>query len=165
MTDQIQNGTQPEQLSTPRRRRPGEGWQGFIERQIQEAQAQGAFDNLPGHGKPLPPETVNPYEGSSALAHKILKDHGFALEWIELDKELRQELAAARYRLAQSYRRYDPGTVAWQRAVDRFAEQIAELNAKIDLYNLKTPGMQFQRRRVVLADEIRRLEGVSDADD
>ena len=73
MTDQIQSGTQPEQLSTPRRRRPGESWQGFVERQIQEAQAQGAFDNLPGHGKPLPPETVNPYEGASALAQRFSK--------------------------------------------------------------------------------------------
>jgi len=147
-----------------RRRRPGESWQSFVEYRIQKAQARGEFDDLPGHGKPLPPETVNPYEGDSALAHKILRDHGFAPEWIELDKEIRRELKAARRRLAESYRRCGRGTVGWQRARDRFAGQIAELNQKIDLYNLKVPGMQFQRRRIVLPDEICRLEWGGDAD-
>lgn len=96
--------------------------------------------------------------------HKILRDHGFAPEWIELGKEVRRELAAARRRVAESYRRYEPDSFAWQRAVDRFAEQIAELNRKIDLYNLKVPGMQFQRRRIVLADEMQRVQQGDDAD-
>lgn len=33
---------------------PGESWDAFAERRIQEAQAEGAFDNLPGFGKPIP---------------------------------------------------------------------------------------------------------------
>jgi len=145
----------------PRRRKPGESWPGFVERQIQEAQEQGAFDNLPGHGKPLRMEAINPYEGPNALAHKILKDHGFAPAWIELDKEIRRELAAARRQLANSYRQYGLDSSA----EDRFAEQIAELNRKIDLYNLKTPAMQFQRRRILLADELQRVEQGGDTDD
>lgn len=149
----------------PRRRKPGESWQGFVERQIQEAQAQGAFDNLPGHGKPLRLAEINPYEGANELAHKILRDHGFAPEWIELDKEVRRELETARRRLAESYRRYGSASLVWQRAVDCFAGQIAKLNDKIDLYNLKAPAMQFQRRRVVLADEIRRAEQGASSDD
>jgi len=145
----------------PRRRKPGESWQSFVERQIREAQEQGAFDNLPGHGKPLRLEAINPYEGSNALAHKILKDHGFAPAWIELDKEIRRELEAARRRLANGYRRYGHDSSA----VDCFAEQIAKLNRKIDLYNLKAPAMQFQRRRILLADELQRVEQAGDADD
>ncbi len=34
--------------------RPGERLEGFVERLIQEAQAEGAFDGLPGAGRPLP---------------------------------------------------------------------------------------------------------------
>jgi len=165
MTNEETPSPQHEGQPSSRRRKPGETWQGFVERQIQEAQAQGAFDNLPGHGKPLPPEALNPYEGSRALAHKILKDHGFAPEWIELDKEIRRELEAARRRLISSYQRYGPDSSVWQRAVDRFTDQVAALNAKIDLYNLKAPAMRFRRRRIALADEILQVERGSSADD
>lgn len=158
MTSDEEAVAQPEGRPSPRRRKPGESWTSFVERQIQEAQAQGAFDNLPGHGKPLRLEAINPYEGANALAHKILKDHGFAPEWIELDRGIRQELEAARHRLAQGYQRYGADSVLWQRAVARFVEQVVELNRKIDLYNLKTPGMLFQRRRVVPKDEIWRVK-------
>ncbi len=119
---------------------------------------RGDFDNLPGHGKPLRLEEINPFEGSKHLVHKILKDHSFAPQWIELNKEIHRELETARRRLADSYQRCGAVPAAWQRAVDRFAEQMAELNAKIDLYNLKAPAMQFQRRRVILEDEIRRVK-------
>ena len=32
----------------------GESWESFVDRQIREAQERGEFDDLPGHGKPLP---------------------------------------------------------------------------------------------------------------
>lgn len=165
MTHHEKTAAQPEERPSLRRRKPGEGWQSFVERQIQEAQAEGAFDNLPGHGKPLRLEPANPYEGSYELAHKILQDRGFAPEWLELDKEIRRELETARQRLGNRYQRYGPDSDAWPRAVDRFAEQMAELNDKIDLYNLKAPGMSFQRRRIRLADEIQRVKEGGNADD
>jgi hypothetical protein len=36
------------------RKPPGTSWESWIESQIRVAQEQGAFDNLPGAGKPLP---------------------------------------------------------------------------------------------------------------
>jgi hypothetical protein len=36
------------------RKPPGTSWESWIEAQIRVAQEQGAFDNLPGAGKPLP---------------------------------------------------------------------------------------------------------------
>ena len=36
------------------RKPPGTNWESWIESQIRVAQEQGAFDNLPGAGKPLP---------------------------------------------------------------------------------------------------------------
>ncbi len=33
---------------------PGQSWESWIEQQIREAQEAGAFDQLPGAGKPLP---------------------------------------------------------------------------------------------------------------
>lgn len=37
------------------RKKPGETYEGFVERQIREAAEEGAFQNLRGAGKPLPP--------------------------------------------------------------------------------------------------------------
>ena len=36
------------------RKPPGTSWESWVESQIRVAQEQGAFDNLPGAGKPLP---------------------------------------------------------------------------------------------------------------
>ena len=33
---------------------PGKTWESFIEQQIREAMEEGAFDNLPGKGRPIP---------------------------------------------------------------------------------------------------------------
>jgi hypothetical protein len=38
----------------PPRKPQGLGWESFVERRIREAQAAGAFDNLPGRGQPIP---------------------------------------------------------------------------------------------------------------
>ena len=38
----------------PERKPPGASWESWIEAQIRVAQEAGAFDNLPGAGKPLP---------------------------------------------------------------------------------------------------------------
>ncbi len=163
MADQESNA-QSEAQPSRSGRKPGETWQGFVERQIQEAQARGLFDNLPGHGKPLRLEPLNPYEGDRELAHKLLRDHGFAPEWIELDKEIRDQLDAARRRLAQTYRQHGPASAFWSRAVQELAGQIADLNRKIDLYNLQVPVVQLQRRRIRLADELQRAEQGDEAD-
>ena len=36
------------------RKPPGASWESWFEDQIRRAQAEGAFDNLPGSGKPIP---------------------------------------------------------------------------------------------------------------
>ena len=36
------------------RKPPGVSWESWVDKQIREAQENGEFDNLPGHGQPLP---------------------------------------------------------------------------------------------------------------
>ena len=81
----------------------------MIENRIQEAMATGAFDDLPGRGKPLP-IAENPFEAMSgdALAHRILKNAGCAPGWVELGKEIRQEVLNARANLALGWARCAP---------------------------------------------------------
>lgn len=43
------------------RKPPGKSWESWIDEQIREARDEGAFDNLPGTGKPLP-DIDKPYD-------------------------------------------------------------------------------------------------------
>lgn len=52
---------------------------------IREAMKEGKFDNLEGRGKPL---KLNPQDDLGSLAFRMVKDAGFAPEWVELAKQI-----------------------------------------------------------------------------
>ncbi|HXW00728.1 MAG TPA: DnaJ family domain-containing protein [Anaerolineae bacterium] len=132
----------------------------LIEQRIQEAMANGEFDNLPGRGKPLPVHT-NPYlDPTQELAFGLLQNNGMVPEWIERDKEIRQELEAARERLRLAWQQYQvnlSGEATWQAAMTRFEEALVKLNRKIDHFNLIVPIASNQRFRLRLDEELRRV--------
>jgi DnaJ family protein C protein 28 len=135
-------------------------WRDLVEQRIQEAMARGAFENLPGQGQPLN-LSRNPYlDPALELAYGLLKNNGYAPEWIARDKEIREELEAARARLRTAWVQHqaNPADEAlWRGAVARFEEAINQLNHKIDDFNLIVPILSCQRVRLRLADELRRL--------
>jgi DnaJ family protein C protein 28 len=150
-------------------------WESWIDQQIREAQERGEFDNLPGKGKPLDLAS-NPYAQDQELSFKILKDAGYAPEWIELDKEIRTRLEKARTTLARRWEWHQarlgelegqPGRRAetereraragWQKAVSGFEQEIAAINQEIAGLNLKVPSPRFQRTKVDAARELQRL--------
>ncbi len=155
---------------------PSGGWDSLVERKIREAQKQGLFDDLPGKGEPLD-LAENPFlDPSWRTAYNLLQNHGFAPEWIELDKEIRIELESLRQRLAESKRWYDEAIAAlkgktghqaeeerawvevyWERRLNSLAPRIDELNEKIWLFNLKVPIAKQQRRKVSVEKELQRL--------
>src|SRR5438105_12091263 len=112
----------------------------IADRKIQQAMEEGAFENLSGRGQPLPLED-EPYEDPSLrMAHRLLRNNGFAPAWIEEARDLEHAIEGARRELA--------GAIAMQEALDRFRRQIAEINRRILAHNLKTPSMQFHMRPV-----------------
>ena len=60
----------------------------IAEERICEAQKQGTFDNLPGSGKPLPPENGPHVPEDLRMAYKILKNSGYLPEEIAERKEI-----------------------------------------------------------------------------
>jgi DnaJ family protein C protein 28 len=140
--------------------RGGREWRDLVEQRIQDAMAAGSFDNLQGEGKPLNLPR-NPYlDPSLELAYGLLKNNGFAPEWIVRDKEIREQLEAARARLRAAWarRRDNPADeIAWQAALARYDETLTQLNRKIDDFNLIVPIPSCQRVRLKLADELRQL--------
>ena len=65
-------------------------FQKVIERRIQEAQENGAFDDLPGRGKPLSIEDDRHIPEDLRLAYKILRNADCLPPELELKKEIRQ---------------------------------------------------------------------------
>jgi len=134
--------------------------QSYVEEQIRQAMAEGAFDNLPGAGKPLD-LSRNPYaDAGQELAFGLLKQNDLLPEWIAREKEIRQLTAAAREALASAWRRYRANPAdeeAWQRAVARFEADVRDINAKIDDFNLIVPILSKQKMRLRLSEEVKRV--------
>ena len=134
--------------------------QALVEQRIQEAMAKGAFDNLPGAGKPLR-LNKNPYqEPGQEWAFDWLKRNNFAPEWVERNKAIERQLETARAQLKTAWQQYqnNPATVSnWQAAVSRFEDSLQKLNKKIDDFNLIVPVTSAQRKHIYLENELRRI--------
>jgi hypothetical protein len=76
------------------RKPPGTSWESWIEAQIRVAQEQGAFDNLPGAGKPLPDidQDFDPMWWVKQLARR--EQISLAPPSLELLRKVEKELAA-----------------------------------------------------------------------
>ena len=141
-------------------------WESLIDQKIREAMAAGEFDNLAGTGQPID-LSENPYEDANwRTAHRLLRNAGFAPSWIEERKDIEAELEVARRVLARSWiilgnARGTPheqsASERWAKAEAQFRITIAELNRRIDVWNLKTPALAFHRSRVDVEREIDRL--------
>jgi len=124
------------------------GWQRLVEARIEAAERAGEFEGLPGAGQPLrlsEDETLDPTQWA---ALHVLKNAGSAPAWIELDRELRQELEAARREL-----RRQAGS---QAALRRFRMRIADVNRMVDRLNLLVPALTLQRAHFDVEREARR---------
>lgn len=125
----------------------------YIDEQIQEAQARGEFDNLPGTGKPMDLDDTL-FTGDKAMAYSLLKQNGYAPPEIELAKEIRSEFEKAqvkfeklRHQRNSLHTRRIPPFDSEKRAFNHSVEKAAsgydqllrELNRKIHNLNLITP--------------------------
>lgn len=62
----------------------------LAEQRIQEAYAEGAFEDLPGAGKPLPEEDLSMVPAHLRAGYKLLKNAGFVPPELEAAKTLRE---------------------------------------------------------------------------
>ena len=140
-----------------------------IDEIIQQAIRAGAFDNLPGKGQPLELDE-NPFlDPEWQLAYHLLKENGFAPDFIQQRQAIEQELAAAREALARSWawrqqaltegRNSQWVEAEWEKARVRFSEQIESLNEHIRDYNLQVPTSTLARKIVKIDLELKKLVG------
>jgi DnaJ family protein C protein 28 len=143
-----------------------------LDEQIRQAMLDGAFDDLPGKGKPLD-LSENPHEDPGwRMAYRMLRSNGFSLPWIETRRAIEADFEGAQKILARSWdwrqtaldRNYPYAEVEdeWQRALASFEDVIAGLNKRILNYNLEVPLDQFKRRHFNLEREISKITNPSD---
>lgn len=119
----------------------------IAERKIEEAMEQGAFDNLPGAGKPLPldEEWFVPPEMRPAI--RLLKSAGVLPDWLERAREIERlreacaqlwriaefEYPHARSRGAEQFQHWHMETWA------RLEQKMRQVNSQILAYNCTAP--------------------------
>lgn len=154
---------------------PSEPWRIIAERKLNEAIAQGFFDNLPGTGRPLN-LSDNPFEpAEERLSNSILKNAGFVPPWAELGRQIdraRDRVDAERDRLLAIAQRHsrrnsltnppssghaDSDDSGLAMRVSDFLQAITDLNRAIDDFNLAVPVLTLQQPRLSAMDEMKRL--------
>ena len=103
---------------------PKVSWESWIERKIRESMERGEFDNLPGHGEPIP-DLARPYDELWWLRKK-LRDEELSIEPPGLT--LRKELDDTRARIAAA-----GGEAEVRRLVAAINERIVYVNSHITL--------------------------------
>ena len=145
------------------KRRDGEGrisvgptLESIVERQIREAMEDGAFDELPYRGMPIPLDD-DLAAGERALGFRVLRNAGVAPPWIEADKEVRERLGQRDALLARAA---VAGTSPLARARLRraFERVVAEANRAIERVNAEAPTDRQHRRLLDPEAELARLE-------
>ena len=142
-------------------------WESLIDQKIREAMEQGEFDDLPGKGKPLD-TSENPFEDPELrLAHRMLRNAGFAPSWIEERKDIDSDLETARHQMSRAWMvlQNAVGTdnergarTRWEKALISFRQQAGELNRRITAWNLKVPAAGFQRSLIDIEKEVTDIE-------
>jgi len=145
-----------------------DAWESLVERKIREAMETGQFDNLQGKGQPVD-TSENPFEDPELrMAHRLLRNAGFAPAWIEERKDIDAEITTAISLLANARRLYlaaallsGSSEASWQRCLREFHEKVATLNRRIHAHNLAVPAAVFQRRLIVAEFEIEKVLAAS----
>jgi len=135
-----------------------------IEEIIQQAMQEGAFDNLPGKGQPLNIDDNPHLDPEWQLAYHLLKENGFAPEFIEKRQAIELQLAEARQALARSWawraQALDEGKPAdwveaeWSKAKAKFEEKVNNINKQISNYNISIKSGTFYRSPINAESEI-----------
>lgn len=143
-------------------------WGNLVEERLQEAFAEGAFENLPGKGRPLELDEDPLADPHQWLARHILRNSGMSLPWVEERRQIEEAFAASTKRLARAWSAYADNSRGaqthpfaaqrWQEAQADFRAQVATLNGRIRTYNLSVPHMRFQHALIDADCEIVRLQ-------
>lgn len=139
----------------------------LIDSRIREAMEQGAFDNLPGAGKPLAPWDDEALAGENWMGFKVLRQAGMLPPWLELGREIERDLERLEAislehrrlveRAAQGgdWRRFAP---AIRERRDALATLAYGIRKKQEQFNFDAPGHRSQRPPIWVEHHLEKLD-------
>ena len=154
LTAQYENRIATRERATVKKQQTRNEIERLVEDLIQESMASGEFDNLAGKGKPLPNRVdYNPYtDFTTHKINQILVETGFAPEWVQLGKDIREDSEKIRKELQKERQRLGPLPLSkskedrWQQFCSKLQnEDVKELNKMINKFNLIVPNMNNQK--------------------
>lgn len=139
-----------------------------VDRLIEEAVEKGAFDNLPGRGKPLNLKK-NPYAPEQSLAYELLQNNDYTLPWIAERNEMLASIEDYRATLLQEWERSQrlfqvAGSAAqrhtlqqeWKAFLRQKEAELLEINKAINALNLLIPASRLEVFKLSLERELQR---------
>src|SRR4051812_3594008 len=131
-------------------RRPGD-WRGLVEQRIQEGIEKGLFDNLRGAGKPLDLDDDMFVPEDLRMAFRLLRSNGLAPLWVELNKEIRDDLERLR-RFRAHVRATCSNPIQREHLRHDYVRRIEEINGKILNYNILAPSSHVHFQSLILEE-------------
>ena len=149
--------------------RSEEEWANLVDQQIAEAMRKGAFENLPGKGKPLTLGRNSMVPEDQQMAFNLLRNNDLAPSWIGDRKEIQARTERIYKQIESNYRwqceQWAKGSdeaeslrlqKAWDRQLERWESEIKELNRRILTHNLQQPIAHLEIVQVHLDEALSR---------
>ena len=159
--EEVAHSGEPEQppAKQVRPRAGAAGWRSLVEQRIQDGIERGLFDNLPGAGKPLNLEEDALVPEDMRMAFRLLRSNGLAPLWVELNKEIRDDIERLeRFRAHVQERVARTNAIQWEHRRREYIRRIEDINAKIVNYNILAPSAQVHLHALIMADELRKFD-------
>jgi hypothetical protein len=135
-------------------------FESLIDQQMREAEAAGHFKDLPGAGKPLKLDDDGHVPEELRIGFRMLKNAGYAPPWIELQRSIRDDLAALEGWLARANERWARlGDLDRSRLRAEYEQKLSDLNKQIGAFNLTAPPAAGQFPLLQPWRELRKLGG------
>src|SRR3712207_694600 len=129
-------------------------WNGLVEQRILDGMAKGMFDNLQGMGQPLNLDDDAFVPQELKMAFRMLRSSGLAPLWVEMNKEIREDIARLERFRAQVHGRWeDINAIRRQHLRQQYEARIAEINSKILRYNILAPSAQVHITVLIVEEE------------
>ena len=133
-------------------------YQSALDQQIIAGEANGAFADLPGAGKPLGRDDDVFVPEDVRVGYRMLKTAGFAPPWVEQQKDIvEQQVKLARWLDSANARWRHAAPSERSRLESIYREKLVQLNRTILNYNLTVPQSVGQMPGIRLEDELVKL--------
>ncbi len=148
-----------EEPEPPPHQRGMAAWNGLVEQRILDGMAKGLFNDLQGRGQPLNLEDDAFVPLELRMAFRMLRSTGLAPLWVQVNKEIREDLARLeRFRAHVHNRWKDINGLERGHLRQQYVDRINEINNKIRDYNILAPSSQVHMAALIPHEELAKFD-------